>query len=315
MSNSSRGAEARPRIRDHLHPPARRRRRHRREGRSRASPRSSVARTGTLVKVETWGRRKLAYDVAKQRRGVYVYLKYVGRRRGRRPRSSATCACSTASSSSRRCSARRRRVDGVTVDPEDVKFERLERRPRTSATSRARSSSAWSMPGAGAGRDARANSATSPTRPGRRLDDARRSEERGSRSGCGCRCCCGRTPAEAAAPPHRRRPPLTRRKRRSSHEPAQHRLATTRTSAGRRTSTRTPPAAVAAARKRVCKFCADKAVVIDYKDPQALKYFISRARQGRSAPHQRQLRPAPAQGDARHQARAQHRAPALHRHG
>ncbi len=33
---------------------------------------------GTLVKVESWGRRKLAYPVAKQRRGVYIYLSYVG---------------------------------------------------------------------------------------------------------------------------------------------------------------------------------------------------------------------------------------------
>lgn len=33
---------------------------------------------GTLVKVESWGRRKLAYPVAKQRRGVYIYLNYVG---------------------------------------------------------------------------------------------------------------------------------------------------------------------------------------------------------------------------------------------
>jgi small subunit ribosomal protein S6 len=33
---------------------------------------------GKLVKVETWGRRKLAYMVAKQRRGVYYYLKYLG---------------------------------------------------------------------------------------------------------------------------------------------------------------------------------------------------------------------------------------------
>jgi small subunit ribosomal protein S6 len=31
-----------------------------------------------LVKVEAWGRRRLAYPVAKQRRGVYVYVKYVG---------------------------------------------------------------------------------------------------------------------------------------------------------------------------------------------------------------------------------------------
>ncbi len=33
---------------------------------------------GKLVKVEAWGRRKLAYPVHKQRKGVYVYLKYVG---------------------------------------------------------------------------------------------------------------------------------------------------------------------------------------------------------------------------------------------
>jgi small subunit ribosomal protein S6 len=34
---------------------------------------------GKLVKVESWGRRKLSYPVQKQRRGVYVYLKYVGK--------------------------------------------------------------------------------------------------------------------------------------------------------------------------------------------------------------------------------------------
>ncbi len=33
---------------------------------------------GQLTKVETWGRRKLAYTIAKHRRGVYVYLKYLG---------------------------------------------------------------------------------------------------------------------------------------------------------------------------------------------------------------------------------------------
>ncbi len=33
---------------------------------------------GRLVKVEAWGRRRLAYPVRKQRKGVYVYLKYVG---------------------------------------------------------------------------------------------------------------------------------------------------------------------------------------------------------------------------------------------
>ena len=33
---------------------------------------------GKLVKVEAWGRRRLAYPIGKARRGVYVYLKYVG---------------------------------------------------------------------------------------------------------------------------------------------------------------------------------------------------------------------------------------------
>jgi small subunit ribosomal protein S6 len=34
---------------------------------------------GKLVKVEAWGRRKLAYPVQKHKKGVYVYLKYVGK--------------------------------------------------------------------------------------------------------------------------------------------------------------------------------------------------------------------------------------------
>jgi small subunit ribosomal protein S6 len=33
---------------------------------------------GRLTKVEAWGRRRLAYDIAKHRRGVYMYLKYLG---------------------------------------------------------------------------------------------------------------------------------------------------------------------------------------------------------------------------------------------
>ena len=33
---------------------------------------------GRLVKVENWGRRKLAYEIAKQKRGVYTYVKYLG---------------------------------------------------------------------------------------------------------------------------------------------------------------------------------------------------------------------------------------------
>lgn len=37
-----------------------------------------VRESGRLTKVETWGRRRLAYDISKHRRGVYVYLKFLG---------------------------------------------------------------------------------------------------------------------------------------------------------------------------------------------------------------------------------------------
>ena len=49
-------------------------------------------------------------------------------------------------------------------------------------------------------------------------------------------------------------------------------------------------------KKRVCKYCTDKTLVIDYKDAQALKYFITergkivpRRISGVCAPHQRRL--------------------------
>ncbi len=50
------------------------------------------------------------------------------------------------------------------------------------------------------------------------------------------------------------------------------------------------------ARKRVCKYCADKTAVIDYKDPQSLKQFITdrgkvipRRISGNCARHQRKV--------------------------
>ncbi|MGZ3418847.1 MAG: 30S ribosomal protein S18 [Polyangiales bacterium] len=50
------------------------------------------------------------------------------------------------------------------------------------------------------------------------------------------------------------------------------------------------------ARKRVCKYCADKTATIDYKDPQALKQFITdrgkivpRRISGNCALHQRKV--------------------------
>lgn len=49
-------------------------------------------------------------------------------------------------------------------------------------------------------------------------------------------------------------------------------------------------------RKRVCRYCADKSLVIDYKDPQSLRYFITdrgkivpRRISGNCAKHQRRV--------------------------
>lgn len=81
---------------------------------------------GTLVKVESWGRRKLAYPVAKQRKGVYVFVKYVGRgglvaevERNLKLQD-AVLKFQTVQTNDE--------VDvaGLTVDPEEVKFQRLE---------------------------------------------------------------------------------------------------------------------------------------------------------------------------------------------
>lgn len=51
-----------------------------------------------------------------------------------------------------------------------------------------------------------------------------------------------------------------------------------------------------AGRRKVCRFCADKTLVIDYKDPKLLRYFITergkivpRRISGNCARHQREV--------------------------
>lgn len=82
--------------------------------------------SGKLVKVESWGRRKLAYTVAKQKKGVYVYVKYIGRggvvqelERNLKLQDSVLKFQTVLIND---------HVDAasVTVDPEEVKFQRLE---------------------------------------------------------------------------------------------------------------------------------------------------------------------------------------------
>lgn len=81
---------------------------------------------GKLVKVEQWGRRKLAYPVAKQKRGVYVYVKFVGRgplvhevERNLKLQDSVLKwqTVETADGVD---------IAEVAVDPEEIKFQRLE---------------------------------------------------------------------------------------------------------------------------------------------------------------------------------------------
>jgi small subunit ribosomal protein S6 len=84
---------------------------------------------GRLTKVENWGRRRLAYDIRKNRRGVYVYLKYLGNGR----------VVSEVERNLRLLDGVIKyqtvlvrndvEVAGVAITEEDVKFERLELAP------------------------------------------------------------------------------------------------------------------------------------------------------------------------------------------
>jgi small subunit ribosomal protein S6 len=84
---------------------------------------------GRLVKVETWGRRKLAYTVAKQRRGIYYYLKYLG---GGAVVSELERNLRMLDNVLKFQTVLLRDdvlAESVTVDPEEVKFARIEAAP------------------------------------------------------------------------------------------------------------------------------------------------------------------------------------------
>ena len=84
---------------------------------------------GRLTKVESWGRRRLAYDIGKQRRGVYMYLKYLG---GGKVVSEIERNLRLADGVIKYQTVLVRsdvEAAGVTITDEDVKFERLELPP------------------------------------------------------------------------------------------------------------------------------------------------------------------------------------------
>lgn len=84
---------------------------------------------GRLTKVELWGRRRLAYDIAKQKRGVYVYLKYLG---GGRVVDEIERNLRLADGVLKYQTVLVRgdvELEGMTINDEEVKFERVELPP------------------------------------------------------------------------------------------------------------------------------------------------------------------------------------------
>jgi small subunit ribosomal protein S6 len=89
-----------------------------------------VAReNGKLLKVEAWGRRRLAYPVSKHKKGVYVYVKFVGKgglvhevERNLKLQDSVLKFQTVLTNEDVDAGA-------ITVDPEEIKFHRLELPP------------------------------------------------------------------------------------------------------------------------------------------------------------------------------------------
>jgi small subunit ribosomal protein S6 len=85
--------------------------------------------SGRLTKVESWGRRRLAYDIGKQRRGVYMYLKYLG---GGKTVSEIERNLRLSDGVIKYQTVLVRsdvEAEGLNVSEEDIKFERLELPP------------------------------------------------------------------------------------------------------------------------------------------------------------------------------------------
>jgi small subunit ribosomal protein S6 len=81
---------------------------------------------GKLVKVESWGRRKLAYPVGKQKKGVYIYVKYVGRGGLVQELERNLKLQDTVLKFQTILTSAEVDVQALTVDPEEIKFQRLE---------------------------------------------------------------------------------------------------------------------------------------------------------------------------------------------
>jgi small subunit ribosomal protein S6 len=84
---------------------------------------------GRLTKVESWGRRRLAYDIGKQKRGVYMYLKYLGNGKTVAEIERNLRLADGVIKYQTVLVRDDVEVEGLTVADEDVKWERLELPP------------------------------------------------------------------------------------------------------------------------------------------------------------------------------------------
>jgi small subunit ribosomal protein S6 len=84
---------------------------------------------GKLVKVEAWGRRKLAYPVGKAKKGVYVYVKYVGKGGLVQELERNLKLADAVIKWQTVLTNEQVELEAVQIDPEEVKYQRLELAP------------------------------------------------------------------------------------------------------------------------------------------------------------------------------------------
>jgi len=84
---------------------------------------------GKLVKVEAWGRRKLAYPVGKAKKGVYVYVKYVGKGGLVQELERNLKLADAVIKWQTVLTNEHVELEAVQIDPEEVKYQRLELAP------------------------------------------------------------------------------------------------------------------------------------------------------------------------------------------
>lgn len=85
--------------------------------------------SGRLTKVENWGRRRLAYGIRKHRRGVYMYLKYLGNGRVVAEIERNLRLLDGVIKYQTVLVQNNVEAAGITISDEDVKFERVELPP------------------------------------------------------------------------------------------------------------------------------------------------------------------------------------------